>query len=523
MPDPNVSPAPPVRIKVNGVEVVAPPGKRLLDVLVNTGTTVPHYCWHPGLTPAGNCRMCLVKVSTSRKLEVSCMIVPTEGLEVTTEGPEVDAGRKAVLEYMLVNHPLDCPICDKAGECMLQDNTYDYRKGLSRFEEDKVIRPTKDLGRNIKIWGNRCISCTRCIRFCDEVTGTSELTIVNRGDHSVADTHPEVPLDNPMSLCTVDICPVGALTDKNFLYQARVWFAERKDTICTSCAHGCNVTATVYKGEVKRLQPRTNHDVNGYWACDAGRLNIGHIASERRLKEAKGTIADIAKGLRDGGNKVAIIASSSHTLEELYLVRQLATALGARVGFLGKEGPSWTAKSGFTIEADKTSNRRGVDLFFGVVPPVVHLARAVWDGQVRSLLVLNQIPDIEWPQELVAAAPKPGWLGVSDMSENPLLPFAQAVVPTTCWAEKDGTVMNRDGRIQRIRPLVAPPAGTRSDLSFLQELLAALGLRKHVMSAEGVFREAFPGLDYAKVGALGVVPGASTAPPPSSERHVGSK
>lgn len=515
---------PQVRFKVNGVDVVAPQGKRLLDVLTGLGTVVPSYCWHEGLTPAGNCRMCLVKVSTSRKLEVSCMIIPTEGLEVTTEGPDVDAGRKAVLEYMLINHPLDCPICDKSGECMLQDHTYNYRKGVSRFEEPKVIRPTKDLGRNIKIWGNRCISCTRCVRFCDEVTGTGELTMVNRGDHSVADTHPEVPLDNPMSLCTVDLCPVGALIDKNFLYQARVWFAERKDSVCTSCSRGCNVTATVYKGDVKRLQPRVNHDVNGHWACDAGRLNIGHIASDKRLKAGKGTIADIAKGLRDGGNKVAIIASSSHTLEELFLVKQLATALKARVGFLGKEGSHWTAKSGFTIEADKTSNRRGAELFFGTpLPSVVHLARAVWDGQIRSLLVMNQIPDIEWPQELVAAAPKPNWLAVSDLSENPLLPFAQAVVPTTCWAEKDGTVMNRDGRIQRIRPLVAPPAGARSDLSFLQELLAALGLRKNVLSAEGVFREAFPGLDYSRVGTLGVVPGAPATPSPSTERHVGSK
>lgn len=517
------------RIKVNGVEVEAPPGRRLLDVMVNTGdpqkgSEVPHYCWHPGLTPAGNCRMCLVKVSNSRKLEVACMVMPSEGLEVTTEGPEVEEGRKAVLEYMLINHPLDCPVCDKAGECRLQDYTYQYRHGLSRFEEAKVIRPTKDLGPNIRIWGNRCISCTRCVRFCDEIAGTGELTIVNRGDHSVADTHPEVQLQNPMSLCTVDICPVGALIDKNFLYQARVWFAERKDSVCTSCSRGCNVTATVYKGRIKRLQPRFNGDVNGHWMCDHGRLNIQQVASERRLLQGKGSVQDVAKALREGGSKVAVVASASHTLEELYLLRQIATAVKARVGVLTRDvGTRWVAKSGFAIEADKTSNRKGAELFFGTpLGSVVHLARGVWDGEIRVVFASNQIPDLEWPPELIAALPKLGFVAVADLLDNGLVSAAQVVHPSTCWAEKDGTILNRDGRIQRLRPLVAPPAGAKSELVFLQEILVALGLRRAVVSSEGVFREAFPGLDYAKVGALGAVPttGPSMA---SAATPVGTK
>ncbi|MEZ4240830.1 MAG: 2Fe-2S iron-sulfur cluster-binding protein [Myxococcota bacterium] len=520
------------KIKVNGTEVEAPPGMRLLEVLTNLGTDVPHYCWHPGLTPAGNCRMCLVKVSNSRKLEVACMVMPSEGLEVTTEGEEIDAARKSVLEYMLINHPLDCPICDKAGECRLQDYTYEYRHGLSRFKEDKVIRPTKDLGPNIKIWGNRCISCTRCVRFCDEIAGTGELSIVNRGDHSVADTHPEVPLDNPMSLNVVDICPVGALIDKNFLYQARVWFAERKDSVCTSCSRGCNVVATVYKNEIKRLQPRFNADVNGHWMCDHGRLNIAQVASERRLKQAKGTVQDLARALREGGNKSAVIVSSSHTLEELYLLRQLANAVQAKVAVLGRDvGTRWVSKSGFAIEPDKTSNRRGAELLFGggaggrptTLGSVVQLARSIWDGQVKTLFVSNQLPDLEWPEELVAAAPKLQSLAVADLLDGPLVARADVVVPTVCWAEKDGTIMNLDGRIQRLRPLVAPPQGARTELAFLQELLVELGVRRHVVSAEAVFREAFPGLDYARVGLLGTVPGASTTPPAGTAPHVGNK
>ncbi|MEQ1564544.1 MAG: 2Fe-2S iron-sulfur cluster-binding protein [Myxococcota bacterium] len=505
------------KIKVNGAEVEAPPGKRLLQVLIENGTTVPHYCWHEGLSPAGNCRMCLVKVSNSRKLEVACTILPGEGLEVTTEGPEVEAGRKAVLEYMLINHPLDCPICDKAGECKLQDYTYEYRKGVSRFEEPKVIRHTKDLGPNIKIWGNRCISCTRCVRFCEEVAGTGELSIVNRGDHSVADTHPDVPLDNPMSLNTVDICPVGALIDKNFLYQARVWFAQRKDTVCTSCSRGCNVTATVHKGEVKRLQPRRNDDVNGFWMCDAGRVNLGHLTQDRQLA-SKGSVKELVAALREANGKVAIVASSSHTLEELYLVKQLANAVHARVGILGYEsGTRWVSKSGFAIETDKTSNKRGAELVFGSpLPSVVHLARAIWDGEIRTLFVLNQIPDLEWPQELVAAIGKPNFLAVADFASNPLAATAHVVVPTSCWAEKEGTVMNRDGRIQRLRTLAPPPATSRSDLSLLLELLQAFDPKRQVVSAESVFREAFPSLDYAKVGADGTVPTGAPAAAPTS-------
>jgi NADH-quinone oxidoreductase subunit G len=435
---------PPIKIKVNGAEMEVPPGKRLLHFLTDAGITVPSYCWHPGLSPAGNCRMCLVKVSTSRKLEVACMILPSEGMEVWTEGPEVTAGRESVLEYMLINHPLDCPVCDKAGECMLQNHTYDYRHGVSRFHENKVIRHTKDLGPNIKIWGNRCISCTRCVRFCDEVTGTGELTIVNRGDHSVADVHPEVPLDNPMSLCTVDICPVGALIDKNFLYQARVWFAERKDSVCTSCSRGCNVTATVYKGEVKRLQPRFNGDVNDHWACDAGRLNIGHMTAPDRLRETKGTLAALLQAIREAPSKVAIVASTSHTFEELFLVKQLAAALNARVGILGHEvGTRWVAQNGFSIETDKTANRRGAELIFGApLPSVVHVARAIWDAEVRTLLVLNQIADLEWPEELIGAIKKPNFVALADYSPSPVVAAADVILPTATWAEKDGVVMN---------------------------------------------------------------------------------
>jgi NADH-quinone oxidoreductase subunit G len=500
-------------IKVNGQSYEVPAGKKLLEVLVDLKITVPYYCWHPGLKPHGNCRMCLVKVSNSRKLEVSCMWPVTDGLEVTTEGPEVDAARKGVLEYMLINHPLDCPICDKAGECMLQDHTFNYRKGVSRFQEDKVLKGTWDLGPNVRIWGNRCISCTRCVRFCEDVAGTGELSITQRGDHSVADVHPDVPLDNPMSLNTVDICPVGALIDKNFMYQARVWFADRKETVCGSCSRGCNVTATVHKGELKRLQPRHNAAVNDYWMCDAGRLNTKYVTAPSRLTARKGTVHDLVAGFeKAGAGKVAILASTYATVEELSLVEKLSQALGARVAFLTKtEGTRWVSKSGFAIEVDKTPNTKGAEQRFGApLPGVDDVVRGIRAGEIRGLLVMNGIPDLSWPAELVDAAKGLSFLAVSDLLDGPLVAAASVVIPSTSAFEKEGTWVNRDGRLQRVRAVVPAPGEAVAEVTWLQQLLVAMGQRQQVLSTEGVFRQAMPGLDYKQVGSLGVVPGAAS-------------
>ena len=494
------------KIKVNGKEVEAPPGEKLLKVLLDQGTFVPHYCWHPGLQPAGNCRMCLVKVSNSRKLEVSCMYPTGDNLEVTTEGPEVDAGRKAVMEYLLINHPLDCPICDKAGECDLQDYTYKYRGGLSRFDEEKNIRHTKDLGPNIRIWGNRCIVCTRCVRFCEEVSGTGEMCVINRGDRSVVDVFPGIPVDNPLSLNVVDICPVGALIDKNFMYQARVWFTKKTESVCASCSRGCNIELTVMDNDIKRLQPRANAEVNQHWMCDEGRLNHEYVGSDRRLLKGTGAPAEIAgEGRR---LKFAGVLSTYATIEEMWLFKKLMEALKAdHVGFLTfSRGQKQTFPGGFVIEADKTPNRAYAVKLFGeeaLVPGYQKVVAELHAGNIQGLLVMNGIPDFPMPEELVKAARMAEFVAVSDLLRNPLEEFAHVVVPAPTWAEKDGTFMNVDGRVQRIRKAVEPPVAVRAETAWLQEALVALGARALVLSAEGVFREAMPGLDYAKIGSLG--------------------
>ncbi len=495
------------KIKINGKEIEAPPGEKLLKVCLDNGFFVPHYCWHPGLSPSGNCRMCLVKVSNSRKLEASCMYPCTEGLEVWTEGPEIAAARKTVLEFLLVNHPLDCPVCDKAGECSLQDYTYTWRGGLSRFEEAKNIRHTKDLGPNVRLWGNRCIVCTRCVRFCEEVAGTGELCVVHRGDRSVVDVFPGIPIDNPLSLNVVDVCPVGALNDRNFLYRARVWFASGAESVCPSCSRGCNLRFTVLGNAVQRMVARPNLEVNRYWMCDEGRLNFRYVNGDRRLTAGRGSARDVVAAARR--LKLAGVVSTWQTVEEMHLFKKLMEALGAGpVGFLTRSrGERRVFKDGFAIEADKTPNRAWAAALFGeeaVARGVADVVKALRSGDAKGLLVLNGIPDLEMPADLVEAARKAEFTAVGDILKGPLDEFAGVVLPGAAWAEKDGTFVNVDGRVQRIRKAVQPPAGARPEVEWLQEALAEAGERRQAVSAEGIFREAMPGLDYSKVGTMGV-------------------
>ena len=517
------------KIKLNGKELEVPAGKPLLQGCLDAGAYVPHYCYHPGLTPAGNCRMCLVKVSNSRKLEASCMYPASDGLEVTTEGPEVDKARKDVMEFLLINHPLDCPICDKAGECALQDYTYTYRGGLSRFQEPKNIRHTKDLGPNIKIWGNRCIVCTRCVRFTDEVSGTGELCVVNRGDHSVVDVFPGVPIDNQLSLNVVDICPVGALIDKNFLFAARVWFAKQTKTVCGSCSRGCNATVTALDEQVKRIIARPNADVNQYWMCDEGRLNHAFVRSEKRLTSARGTARELAAAAnaivaKYGPESVGGLVSAWNTIEEMFLFRGLMAALKARYpGLLTlTKGERQKFPGGFTIEPDKTPNRAGGEILFGAESAGVGLEgviSAAQSGKLKGLIVLNGIPNFEFPEPLVKAAEKLEFLAVLDILSSPLTEKAHVVLPGAAWAEKDGTFVNFQRRAQRIRRAVKPPGAAAPEIEAIQNALVDLQARERVVSAEGVFREVakevreFAGLDYGRIGFQGApLAGAGAAP-----------
>lgn len=528
-----------VKLKINGKEVEAEQGKPLLQELLDRGQFVPHYCYHPGLSVSGNCRMCLVKVNTSRKPETSCTMRIAPNLEVETDPPEIVKARKDILEFLLINHPLDCPVCDQAGECLLQDFSYTYGPDRSRFVEAKVTKSAKPFGPLVHYWGNRCIVCTRCVRFCDEVAGTGELGVVNRGDHSEIDVFPGLPLENPLSGNVVDICPVGALLNRDFLYQARVWFMKTTDSICAGCGRGCNVHIDALHDAVKRLRPRTNRAVNDWWMCDAGRLTYKTLAAPTRLREhrVRGTdgqppnfpqaVEAARNGIaaavsRHGAAGVAAVASGFSTNEELFLFRKLMTAHGVSVAacLTRREGSDQRFRGGFAIEAEKAPNRRGAELLLGpevVADGAARLAEAIRAGTVRALIVLHGDPRAGAPEALAPHLDRISLPLLIDVQDGPLARRAEVVLAGAGWAEKDGTMVNSAGRVQRLRKAVEPPGSARADLDLLQELLVLAGERANVLSSDGVFREladaspAFRGLTVRSIGAMGapVADGAS--------------
>jgi NADH-quinone oxidoreductase subunit G len=504
-------------LKINGKEYTVPPGKTVLEACLENQIEVPYYCYHPGLSVAANCRICLVKTSTSRKLEPSCALQCSDKMEIETESGDVQEARKNVLEFMLINHPIDCPICDKAGECDLQDFTYKHRKGLSRFKEEKVLKETKILGSHIKIWQNRCISCSRCVRFCDEVSGTSELSLVHRGDHSTVETFPGVPINNPLSLNTVDICPVGALKSRDFLYSARVWFMEKTDSVCASCSTGCNIKINVLQQEIKRLEPRPNLEVNQHWMCDEGRLHYKYVHSEKRLKRGKGqTNEELVQKLQSyAPEEVALLTSTYATCEELYLFRKLASALKVEhFGVLpAPEGSTHQFKN-FTIHADKSPNSKGVAWILGE-PAFTHgfenLTEALKKKKIKALLVFNGIPDYSFPQALTKHLSALEYFALCDILENTWTEKAHTLFAGASFAEKAGTYVNYQGRLQQIRPAIPLVGYNKPELDILQELLMQLKVQEKTWSSETIFKqlakeyETFHDLTYFNVGNAGVL------------------
>ena len=271
---------------IDGRELTVPEGTTVLQAAIRNGIEIPHYCYHPGLRIAGNCRMCLVEIEKFPKPAIACNTVVTDGMVVHTDTERVRKLREAVLEFLLINHPLDCPVCDQAGECQLQEYGYRHGSATSRFREEKEHGPKRRvLGPHVLYDWERCIKCTRCIRFCQEVTGTAELGMFHRGVREEIGTFPGRPLDNAYSGCVVDLCPVGALTLREFRFRSRVWFLTDVPSVCPGCARGCSVFLGTFRNEIQRIRPRTNHAVNRWWICDEGRLWHARLeaAAERRL------------------------------------------------------------------------------------------------------------------------------------------------------------------------------------------------------------------------------------------------
>ena len=370
-----------VTVKINGTEYSVAPGKTVLEAALDNGIEIPHFCWHPGLSIAGNCRMCLVEIEGAPKLGISCNERVRDGMVVQTESEKVLRARASVLEFLLINHPLDCSVCDKSGECMLQNYTYAHGRYPDRPSVDsrmtlpKIVPATKELSSKIWIWANRCIHCSRCVRFCNEISGTSELTFTRRGAHAEIDCHPDKPIDNSLAINVVDICPVGALLDKKFLYASRVWFLESRDSVCPHCSAGCNIHIESFRNEVKRHKPRPNAQVNAYWMCDSGRHNFDYYGREDRVTQPelrngdgliamsrRDALAKITERLSDvAGDKLAGLGSAQCTCEDNYALRLLVEQLGGKT-FAVRDTHKGHAEKllAFEIEAEKAPNSRGV-------------------------------------------------------------------------------------------------------------------------------------------------------------------
>ena len=517
-------------LTINGMNVDVPEGTSILNAAKQVGVEIPHYCYHPKLSIAGNCRMCLVEVEKFAKLQTACSTVVSDGMIVRTDTEKVRKAVTGVLELMLIHHPIDCPICDQAGECGLQDYYMKFGLHRSRYAlEDKVHKKkVQDIGGQIVLDAERCILCSRCVRFLTEVTGTQELHFFNRGDHSEISIFHGKPLDNNYTGNLADICPVGALTSKDFRFKCRVWFLKAFDSICTGCSKGCNVDA-YSKGDILyRLKPRWNDAVNQAWMCDFGRLTYKSMNEARLLTpfvREEGTrkvvawgslLPDVAfrlKGAvdRGGTDRVAVIASPQSSNEELYLLRRLATEL------LGTGNLAFTPRvpgdgfaDDFLIQADKNPNSRGAQLL-GIPDGAAFdaLVSKIAGGGIDALLVfgngIGALPEEE-TAALLARVPFVAQVGTN---EGPVSRAATAVLPSASVAERGGTFTSHVGRVQRFR-FGFPPRGKAKDpIEILVSLGNRLGAGWTFAGEASVFRalaesEApFAGMSYDSIGMFG--------------------
>ena len=552
---PTPPPPPPVdklRVKVDGKEVEVPrtmpdpiSGKPVPTTMIQAcfaaGSMVPHYCYHPKLPIAGNCRMCLVefgtpaigpdrkpilnpdgtpKVAKAPRPAIACATPISPGMEIYTSTPAVKQMREGVLEFLLINHPPDCPICDQAGECKLQEYSVEYGQSESRFVESKVHKPKRvDLGPRIVLDDERCILCTRCVRFTRDIVGDDALGIVNRGSYNTITAYPGKVFDHNYTLNTVDICPVGALTSKDFRFQMRVWFLKETKSLCTSCATGCNIVIGSREDKVYRYEPRENDAVNATWMCDSGRLNYKWIGSPDRLKAVRTpnseaaswstALADIAQKLRDAAaGSVAIVASARQTNEELYLVASLAKQLGALTDSVPRTGPA----DKLLLSADRNPNTNGARLAGIAADPMgsnlPRIAEGIRSGRIKTLVVFGE--------DVTRHGIGPDLLGkldaliVSDILPNETTRRAHYLLPGCAHAEKRGTFTNTKGRVQKFMRAVEPPGGARPEWEFLRELVSQLTALAPPISVEGLFHQvvgtvpAFNGLTWAALGDTGV-------------------
>ncbi|HET9262223.1 MAG TPA: molybdopterin-dependent oxidoreductase [Vicinamibacterales bacterium] len=509
-----------VKLTIDGREVTAEKGKTVLQAALDSGIQIPFYCYHPGLGIDGSCRVCIVKIEKMPKLQTSCSTPVADGMVVHTQAPDVVEARASVFEFLLINHPLDCPVCDKGGECPLQDYSYSFgpnesRMGFPRRTFDgEGVKADVDFGPTLMLNRNRCILCTRCVRFMREIDTDAQISIVDRGYASEIATFQEQGVHSLLSGNLMDVCPVGAITTRDYRFKSRPWDnPDAVDTICTLCEKGCNTTAWIKakpewaKGaRLIRMTPRFNPDVNGYWMCDIGRFDYHWIESEDRLQRPLVKTETGALEPTDWGNALAKVADtvtaaggpsalrflvSAHvSLEELFVVGKLGGAFG-----LPEEGVAiaWRTSTKpqppnvkFTIPATDAPNVRGAkDLGFPVrttgtgEADLTAFRQAVESGRVAALYVLDPGPagslgDVSW----IIEAKRSGTLAhliVQGVLLTDLALAADVVLPGAAWIEKEAAYVNEQGRLQGAARVIPPPGDAQEDWQILVNLGLALG------------------------------------------------
>ncbi len=524
-----------VKLTIDGVEFEAEEGIAVIEAAKQIGVAIPHYCYHPKLSIAANCRMCLVEfagmpttyLTKEVKLQPACQMTVREGMVVNTQSPRVLDVQQSVMEFLLLNHPVDCAVCDQSGECKLQDYYMLHGQYDARIEKSQKVhaQKAKQIGPHVHLDQERCVKCTRCVRFMDEVAGNSQIGLFQRGDHSVIDTYPGQPLDDPYSMNVIDICPVGALTSSDFRFNMRVWWLKKTPSVCVGCSRGCNMFIDHNNGIVNRLRPRDNDAVNESWMCDDGRMtyasfNEGRLLSHRvggELSETSAAIAAAAEAVKGGG--VAVLLSAQASVEEAYLAALVARD-GIHAAHVAVTGNPHGVEDKLLRRADKNPNRAGVAMALsavGVVPSSIDdVLKAIDAGQVTKVLLVGT----ELPDDRLAAALARVETVVMSRTDDALVKRAKVALAWSSHAESSGTFVNEFKRAQRFRRAFASRGMSREGYLLLRDLGRALGMALGFTDPAQVFNQlatlegAFKGMKAGMIGEQGF---DLTGPIPSAQ------
>ena len=496
-------------LTINGKVCEFDDGQNILQVALDNGIEIPHYCYHPSLSVVANCRICLAEVwqpnpRNDGKLEEIPKLVPTcqqaaaEGQVVYTDSPKAIGNQKSVMEYLLINHPVDCPVCDQAGECHLQDYSYQYGRSKARFQEQKIKQPKKDVGPNVMLYSDRCIMCTRCVRFTREVTETSELIVDGRGAYEQIDVFPGMALDNPLASNVIDLCPVGALLDKDFLFQQRVWLLKDTPSIDGITASGDNISVHHNDGVVYRIKPRTNPDVNGHWITDEVRYGWKHVHRDDRycVPHVRGTAPRAleqaaeaydaaydaaANGLRDA-KSIGVMVSPMLSCEDAYWLAKCATEAGGDITFgvgpIPIEGEDQTFADGFVMRAEKAPNARGVrrvlEAFGGTVLDANAFEKKLSSDAFDAAIVTGNYPSDWVTDSLLGSISNRVFVILIDTLPTMLAARADVVLPGATWLEKAGTFENVNGLLQIFDRAIEPIDYCKSESQIAMDMIARM-------------------------------------------------